>query len=266
MRILASLALVPGLVLAQTATPTPARPGDTANDQTTFDAASVRVSTPITDSAVLWSLTCHGGPGTPDPERFTCDHQSLKVLVSMAYNVQFSQVSGPDWLGPTQYDIIANVPAGSSREQFRVMFQNLLVERFRLKARQEKKDVDGFDLVVGKSGLRVKPSRAEEPASPSITTSMTSPLMVATGRKQKFASLARYLSNALGQPVEDQTGEAGEYDIVLEFVNPQLLNSVSAGPSIFTALGDKLGLSLKARKITVERLLVESADRVPTAN
>jgi uncharacterized protein (TIGR03435 family) len=233
----------------------------------TFDAASVRVSTPIAD---LRLASCQGGPGTADPERFTCHNMSLKNFVSIAYNVQYSQVIGPDWLGTTEFDIIAKVPPESSREQFRAMFQNLLVERFRLKERRESRAVDGFSLVVSKSGLRVKPSRDEGPSNPGITTTQSPGRIVVTARKQSFASFARYLSNLLKQPVEDQTGETGEYDFVLEFADWYVMSNVSngeTGPSIVAAaLEERLGLSLKARKVTVERLLVDGADRVPTPN
>jgi uncharacterized protein (TIGR03435 family) len=64
-----------------------------------------------------------GGPETADPERFTCNNMPLASFISMAYNVQYSQVMGPDWLRFGEYDINAKVPAGSTREQFRVMFQ-----------------------------------------------------------------------------------------------------------------------------------------------
>jgi uncharacterized protein (TIGR03435 family) len=91
--------------------------------------------------------------------------------------------------------------------------------------------------------------------------------MVATAKKQKLAVLARYLGNVLKQPVEDQTGEIGEYNFVLEFANPPFVNSDSVTtPDIFVSLQETLGLSLKPRKITVSTLFVESADKVPAAN
>jgi uncharacterized protein (TIGR03435 family) len=239
----------------------------TANDETTFEVASVKVSTPIPD---LRLAKCQGGPGTADPERFTCNNMPLASFISMAYNVQGSQVIGPDWLPFGEYDINAKVPAGSTREQFNAMFQNLLVERFRLKERRETAAVDGFGLVVRKSGLLVKPSRDEGTADPGVTTKQGSGRIVVTARKQNFALFARYLSSSLRQPVVDQTGETGEYDFVLEFADWYVKRNVSNGEtasSIVTeALEETLGLSLKAQKVTVERLFVESADKVPTAN
>lgn len=239
----------------------------TANDEPTFEVASVKVSTPIPD---LRLAKCQGGPDTADPERFTCNNMPLSSFISMAYNVQGSQVIGPDWLRFGEYDINAKVPAGSTREQFRVMFQNLLVERFRLKARQDNAAVDGFALVVTKSGLRMKPSRDEATASPGFTSTQGSGRIVVTARKQDFASFARYLSNSLRQPVVDQTGEAGEYDFVLEFADWYVKRNVSNGETassiVKDALEETLGLSLKGQKITVPRVIVEGADKVPAAN
>lgn len=107
-----------------------------ANGQTTFDVASVKPSAPIPD---LRLADCKGGPGTSDPERFFCNNMSLKSFVSIAYDVPYAQVNGPDWLTFGEFEINAKVPSGSTREQFRTMLQALLIERFRLKVRLDKK-------------------------------------------------------------------------------------------------------------------------------
>lgn len=68
----------------------------------------------------------------------------------------------------------------------------------------------------------------------------------------------------------DQTGTAGEHDFVLEFADWYVPKNVSNGETaasiVTAALEESLGLSLKAQKVMVERLFVESADKVPAAN
>ena len=39
---------------------------------------------------------------------------------------------GPDWLDTDRFDILANVPAGTSKEDAMYIMQNLLAERFEL--------------------------------------------------------------------------------------------------------------------------------------
>jgi uncharacterized protein (TIGR03435 family) len=256
--------------------------GGHLNGQSTFDAASVRVSDPIAD---LRLANCKGGPGTADPGLFTCNNMSLKNFVGIAYNVAYAQISGPDWLGTGQFDIRATVPAGSTREQFRIMLQNLLAERFHLKQRRGSAAVDGFALIVSKSGLRVKRSNdqdATKPLRPSgfgagatavagcFSTTQESGRVFVTARQQTLASFARYLSGLLKQPVEDETAVSGEFNFVFDFadwyIKSNVANGETASSIVTEALEETLGLSLKARKTTVDTLVVESADKVPVPN
>lgn len=250
--------------------------------QPTFDAASVRVSDPIAD---LRLANCKGGPGTADPGLFTCNNMSLKNFIGIAYNVAYAQISGPDWLGTGQFDIRATVPASSTRELFRVMLQNLLAERFHLKQRRGSAAVDGFALVVSKSGLRAKRSSDQDAAAPlrppgfgagatavagGFATTQQSGRVFVTARQQTLASFARYLAGVLQQPIDDQTAMSGEYTFVFDFadwnIKSNVANDETASSIVTEALEDTLGLSLKAQKTTVDALVVESADRVPVPN
>lgn len=44
-----------------------------------------------------------------------------------------NQISGPDWLAIERYDIEAKVPAGTTPDQFGLMLQQMIEERFALK-------------------------------------------------------------------------------------------------------------------------------------
>jgi uncharacterized protein (TIGR03435 family) len=90
---------------------------------------------------------------------------------------------------------------------------------------------------------------------------------------------AEALSMALGKIVVDQTGIEGQYDVSFQWTPdaseprmsksgeplPPLPADTVPGPSIFTALQEKLGLRLESRKVPVEVIVIEHANR-PSEN
>jgi uncharacterized protein (TIGR03435 family) len=105
-----------------------------------------------------------------------------------------------------------------------------------------------------------------------------------------MAQLSDVLSNQLGRPVIDMTGLTAEYDYTLEF-SPEGLQMMKgmpmgpppgaggierggpgpeggreAGPTIFTAVQEQLGLKLDARKGPVDLIVVDSAEKTPIEN
>ena len=56
------------------------------------------------------------------------------------------------------FAIEATMPAGTTDEQSRQMMQSLLLDRFKLEAHWEKKDMPIFALVIGKGGIKLQPS------------------------------------------------------------------------------------------------------------
>src|SRR5580693_5004800 len=106
------------------------------------DSASVRPAASGADGSY-----CRGGPDTANPENFKCRDASLMLLICLAYQVQYYQVSGPLWLEQDEYDIDATVPARVTRAQFLLMFQNLLASRFHLALHHASKE--GTVYVLG---------------------------------------------------------------------------------------------------------------------
>ena len=125
-----------------------------------FEVASVRLSPAGTSGAIRMT----GGPGTSDPGRVAITRASLESLILIAYDIQTFQVTGPDWLignfGPSavKVDVNATLPPGTTKEQFHLMLQNLLVERFTLVIRREKKEMPIYELVVAKNGPKFSPA------------------------------------------------------------------------------------------------------------
>ena len=127
-----------------------------------FDVASVKPAAPITGGRLMVRMS--GGPGSPDPGQITYTNVAMKNLLTTAYNVKGYQISGPAWLDSERYDIAAKIPKGATKEQFQLMLQNLLAERFKLTLHRESKDLPIYALVVGKNGVKMKESPKDDPA------------------------------------------------------------------------------------------------------
>ena len=65
--------------------------------------------------------------------------------------------------------------------------------------------------------------------------------------------------------VEDKTALTGAYDFELKWTPAEMQSSSDAGPAIFTALQEQLGLKLEATKADVDIIMVDSIER-PSAN
>src|SRR5438132_28818 len=92
-----------------------------AADNLTFEVASVKVSPPVLPNDRVFFGPAQGGPGTPDPAQIKWSYATLSKLLITAYDVKAYQISGPEWLATQRYDVIAKVPAGSTREQVGMM-------------------------------------------------------------------------------------------------------------------------------------------------
>ena len=97
------------------------------------------------------------------------------MLLTMAYDVKPYQINGPAWLDSERYDIIAKVPAGTTKDQVKVMWQNLLVDRFGLTLHHESKIFQVEEMQIAKAG-KLKET----------TPDSNAPQYTATGRGPSF--------------------------------------------------------------------------------
>ena len=135
--------------------------------QPAFDAASIKLAGPFVPGP---QGGLSGGPGTADPGRITASRTTLGALLTAAYGVSNDQISGPAWLndfsGTNLYAIAATIPPGTTKEQFHVMLQNLLTERFHLKVHHETRDFSGYDLVLSGTTKKLKEWDPNAPPPP----------------------------------------------------------------------------------------------------
>jgi uncharacterized protein (TIGR03435 family) len=85
------------------------------------------------------------------------------MVMTEAYGVAGYQISIPSSLSDAIFEINAKVPAGATKDQFRLMLQNLLVERFKMTVHREKKGMQVYELAVAKGGSKMKESPKGSP-------------------------------------------------------------------------------------------------------
>jgi uncharacterized protein (TIGR03435 family) len=251
-----------------------------APDSAHFEAASVKLSAPWdggSSMASLRILSWEGGPGTASPTRLTIRNFILSGLVENAYGIQPFQLeglpTGGGGINGDKFDIDATLPAGATKQQARLMLQDLLVQRFRLKFRWEKKEGPVYALVVGSKGHKLKESppdaKPDDAARSSFT--MRGTLVACKFLSMSMEEFASKLSGQVHSPVRDETGLTGKYDIAYEY-QPNLSAAPGdgdpgeGGQDIFGAVQSHLGLKLERRKGTIDILVVEHVDRRPVEN
>lgn len=108
-----------------------------------FDVASVKPSQP-SPRPIGGILRKQGGPGTADPARISYRNFPLRELITEAYGIDWTHLSAPAWLmsisligNSDKFDIDAKLAPSATKDQCRVMLQNLLAERFGLKTHRE---------------------------------------------------------------------------------------------------------------------------------
>ena len=210
-----------------------------------------------------------------DAGRVNYTNVSLKNVLMRAYDVRSYQITGPSWLDTERYDIVAKVPDGVPKEQIPAMLQTLLAERFQMTIHRETKEQSVYALVVGKNGPKLKDADLTRGPSPVIRVYGDADAYEMVGRSS-LVLLASSLSARLGRPVLDLTELKGTYNIDIKWARDDMGGSAAAGeapptastplPSIFSALQESLGLKLEPRKVPVEYLVVDKAERVPTEN
>jgi uncharacterized protein (TIGR03435 family) len=199
------------------------------------------------------------------------ENYSVKQLVQAGYKVKDYSYAGPPWLDSQRFDIVAKLPMDATADQFPVMLQALLRERFKLAVHRESRVMAALALVIDKNGLKIKPVETAGQVSTSSGRSMVK------AHNVSMAQLADLLSSAMDRPVKDLTERPGIYDFDLKWAPDEAPSMDAAGredrqptpgaataSSVFSAV-QELGLKLEGRKLPVEVLVVDHAEK-PSEN
>jgi uncharacterized protein (TIGR03435 family) len=229
------------------------------------------------------------------PDGVSVRNLTLKAIVASAYGLmktdQVPLVSGgPKWVGSDKYDIQAKMDADtlsafralSSAQQAderQRMLQALLADRFDLKVHSVMRSIPVYALVIARSGLKLhreftgnKNNDANQPPLGSMGAAVGG----FNGRAVSLSQIAFLLNTSysdLGRPVIDQTGDTNKYDFELHWQVLTAADSTgpggapvsNSGPSLFSALKQQAGLTLKSTTAPVRFIVIDSAE-TPSAN
>jgi len=220
-----------------------------------FEAASIKLASPdATDFGV-----------DTDPGLLRVEAQTLRDMVRIAYGVNDSQVSGgPKWAESDRFDIVGRASGPAGDAQLFSMLQNLLADRFKLTMHRETKTAQGYALVVAKGGVKMQKTDSKESHSSGGRGRIDA-------QGYSMCQLAERLTRVMRAPVEDATGTPGGFNFTLTW-SPDTLSTKplapdrpaiddSNAPSIFAALQEQLGLKLESRKVTMEVIVIDRAEK-----
>jgi uncharacterized protein (TIGR03435 family) len=223
----------------------PAAPSAAVPSDATFEVASIKPSNPDPTNPLSMVPMMRPQPGG----RLTVNNFPLKMLIGFAYEMQDFRVDGgPPTLMGAKFDIIAKASGGVTLtpKEMRPLVKNLLIERFKLNAHTESREMRVYDLVIARSdgrlGPDIKPSksdcskagelnakRAEALAKGDLSAVMPKPgeALACTlapniaggpanisvhGDGQEIKQLIELLTQMSGRHVRDKTGLTGRYD------------------------------------------------------
>jgi uncharacterized protein (TIGR03435 family) len=264
-----ALLLLSPYVAAQVPTPPP-RP--------TFEVASIKRNTSGDPAASV-----RVQPGG----RLVITNNSVFNMIRNAYNTQrFEMIPGPNvpsWIDTDRWDIAAKAPEDATGPQLMVMLQNLLVDRFKLVARRETREMPVYALVIARTDGQLGPQlhRSTVDCNAAAAAARAGGLPPQPGGAGPFcgtrtnggtvqmsgvplANFVRNLGAVTGRFVIDKTGLTGPFDLQLTWTPDQAIGGGGAltdGTSLVTAIQEQLGLKLEAQRAAVEVLVIESAER-----
>jgi len=228
-----------------------------------FEVASVRpVQSPVGPD--------YNNQLTYTPAGITGRNMTLKRLLAEAYHLQLNQVSGPGWLDRNEYDLDARVAGAATREEMASMLRSLIGERFKVTQHTEMRAMRVYELVIGKSGAKIRPFRDGETVGAGAGFHFH-------GDLRQFADLlaVQFSIPAAENPSEpvraggaqipvlDKTGLAGVFDFNVD-LRPE--SGTDAFTSWKRALEDRLGLRIESRQESIPVLVVDEAAKTPTEN
>jgi uncharacterized protein (TIGR03435 family) len=255
-----------------------------------FEVAAVRENT-NNDGKVMIGIQPGG--------RFTTVGAPLWELMRLAFAVQRTQIVGaPDWTETARYDITAKAeseiqgtPPGGPPGQLNFMLQELLEDRFKLRAHRETRELPIYALTLARNdkrlGAGLRPSAVDcaamrgrggrmgppPPGERPPCGMRVAPNQIVAGGVT-LAQLTTMLSQFTQRIVIDRTGLTGTFDIDLTFTldgvpnapppppgGPPPPSADPNGPSLFTALQEQLGLKLESERAPVEVLVIDHVER-----
>jgi len=238
----------------------------------TYDVVSIRPHGPGPSEGFGWRMAA---------ESFSGISIKTQRLIMFAFGLRTTDqiVNLPEWGAAESFDIRAKLDEATAAEwkkltdeeveqRHQQMLQSLLVDRFALKVHHEVRQLSVFNLVVAKGGPKLKVS----PVGGSSSSGMSNGYI--SGESISMRRFVFNLSNEIGAQVVDETGLNGAYDLTLTWSPDEMRASADpsesaskadAGPSVFAAVQEQLGLKLVQSKGPVDVIVIDHIER-PSEN
>jgi uncharacterized protein (TIGR03435 family) len=205
----------------------------------------------------------------------------------------------PKWVSTDNFEVQAVAAGNPTKDQMRLMVQALLADRFRLRVHTVSPETAVLALILNKPGATgpaLRPHAEGRPCSvPSapqdsrkydvgvfppmcgefVALPRPRSAVLVAGRDVTMEQIATFVSSlgTLTRTVVDQTGLRGRFDFTIEFTpdrtGPAPPRDTQPDDSQITtlqeAVGEQLGLKLKATKAPLETLVVDHVER-PSEN
>lgn len=276
-----------------------------AGGRMSFDVASVRENKSDKDGSANVDLLAND-VFSPTGGLYVARNIGLPEYISFAYKLPMDQfktlVEQVPWLSEERFDIEARASGNPTKDQYRLMMQTLLAERFKLVVHYETRQASIFELKLtkaGKLGPKLRLHAADDPIclnpppvpppGPDVDSAgyplfCGRPSRVKPGAPgglrfggrnvtmaQVAASPMRVMAD-VSRPLVDQTGIQGNVDFTIEWglaaqnvVQSSEFHPDESEPNFDEALSHQLGLKLVSGKGPVELFLIDHVER-PSAN
>ena len=192
----------------------------------------------------------------------------------------------PRWLETDRFDIEATAPLHATKDQYRLMMQALLSDRFGLRLHFEKRELPVLAMVLAKRGTlgaklipheqgqacdeKPKPETYPKECYGALAMPAKEGMFLFGSRATSMELIAEFVaelggrSGEIGRRVVDQTGLTGLWDFTLEAAPPvQTLpkDGVPAGQTLLEAIQDQWGIKLKPARAVVRVLVIDHVER-----
>jgi uncharacterized protein (TIGR03435 family) len=179
----------------------------------------------------------------------------LRNLIHLAYDLKPYQMSpkGPSWIDTDRFVIQAHTTAPANNREMMQMLQPVLADRFHLTVHWADQQAPAYLLQVANHRLKLEAATKTDHCGEISLRETT--LKADCLTLDDFAEALQDFAFKT-QPVLNRTGvnKEARYRFNLEF---NLGDDPAAGPSIFAALPDQLGLTLKTGKAPVRKFFID---------
>ena len=271
-----------------------------------FDVADIKPSAPVTAANI--QTLAQNQPGFFPGGRVNLPRFPLLLAIQWGWNLVSNDdiMDPPKWLSSANFDIIAKAPpevspimGNAALQDLGPMLQALLIDRFKMQAHFEDRQVTAYTLVAAKPKLKkadpntrtsCKTANSRSAAQASPFGGISLPGRVVTCQNMTMAQFADQLQflaqNYVHYPVSDSTGLDGAWDFSFTYslINPTQIAGARGAPppgattdapaasdpvggsTLFEALEKQLGLKLEMQKHKYSVLVIDHIEEKPTEN